>query len=208
MYAENGDAPVRTFSSKDPEDMGIHWDVTGVDADDFSISGGVLTFNDSPNFEDPTDRGYDANDNGDFTDDGDFAPDDNMYQITIRASEMRESGRMDRALSTETHVTVEVTNEPEDGTVTIDLRQPEVGTPIRAKVTDPDLGLANYDWTWYVSTVTNPVDDAENHWAAVTGTTLDQMTTSYTPVWGPCEDSCYRDCCGRGQIPAGRGELY
>ena len=183
MYAENGDAPVRTFSSKDPEDMGIHWDVTGVDADDFSISGGVLTFNDSPNFEDPTDRGYDANDNGDFTDDGDFEPDDNMYQITIRASEMRESGRMDRALSTETHVTVEVTNEPEDGTVTIDLRQPEVGTPIRAKITDPDLGLDNYNWAWYVSTVTNPVPDADNHWAAVvTGTTLDQMTTSYIPV--------------------------
>ena len=181
MYAENADAPVRTFSSKDPEDMGIHWDVTGVDADDFSISGGVLTFNDSPNFEDPTDRGYDANDNGDFTDDGDFAPDDNMYQITIRASEMRESGRMDRALSTETHVTVEVTNEPEDGTVTIDLRQPEVGTAIRAKITDPDLGLDNYDWTWYVSTVTNPVDDVETHWAAVTGTHLDQMTSSYTP---------------------------
>ena len=179
MYAENGDAPVRTFSSKDPEDMGIHWDVTGVDADDFSISGGVLTFNDSPNFEDPTDRGYDANDNGDFTDDGDFAPDDNMYQITIRASEMRESGRMDRALSTETHVTVEVTNEPEDGMVTIDLRQPEVGTPIMASVTDPD-GTNGVTWQWSVSTVTNPVPTADNHWANATGSGSTGAT--YTPT--------------------------
>ena len=51
MYAENGTAPVLTFTSEDPEGMGIHWDVTGVDADDFTISGGVLTFNDPPNFE-------------------------------------------------------------------------------------------------------------------------------------------------------------
>ena len=44
MYAENGDSPVRTFTSEDPEGAGIHWDVTGVDANDFMISGGVLTF--------------------------------------------------------------------------------------------------------------------------------------------------------------------
>ena len=192
-YAENSDVdemPVRTFTSEDPEGAGINWDVTGIDADDFTISGGVLKFKKSPNYEKPTDRMHgalDRNRDGDMadTDEGIDVPamaaPDNMYQITIRASEMRANGYMGRALSTETHVTVEVTNEPEDGTVTIDLRQPEVGTAIRAKITDPDLGLDNYDWTWYVSTVTNPVDDVETHWAAVTGTTLDQMTTSYTP---------------------------
>ena len=181
MYAENGTDPVRTFSSEDPEGAGINWDVTGIDADDFMISGGVLAFKSPPDYENPTDRGFDADDDDGFTEEGDFAPEDRMYQITIRASEMRASGDMGRALSTETHITVEVTNEPEDGMVTIDLRQPEVGTLIRATVTDPDDGLGSYDWTWYVSTVTNPVDDADNHWAAVTGTALNQVTTSYTP---------------------------
>ena len=174
-YAENSDVdemPVRTFTSEDPEGAGINWDVTGIDADDFTISGGVLKFKKSPNYEKPTDRMHGV---------AEMMAADNMYQITIRASEMRDSGDMGRALSTETHVTVEVTNEPEDGMVTIDLRQPEVGTPIRATVTDPDGDRASYNWTWYVSTVTNPVDDADNHWAEVTGTALNQVTTSYTP---------------------------
>ena len=174
-YAENSDVdemPVRTFTSEDPEGAGINWDVTGIDADDFTISGGVLKFKKSPNYEKPTDRA-DADMMGAA---------DNMYQITIRASEMRESGRMDRALSTETDVTVEVTNVNEDGMVTIDLRQPEVGTPIMASVTDPDNpgGLDVVTWQWSVSTVTNPVPTANNHWANATGSGSTGVT--YTPT--------------------------
>ena len=36
-YAENGMDPVRTFTSTDPESAAILWDVTGTDADDFTI---------------------------------------------------------------------------------------------------------------------------------------------------------------------------
>ena len=68
-YAENGEGPVLTFTSTDPEGGGIDWDVTGLDADDFSIdSRGMLTFNSPPNYESPTDRPHDAidrNDDGD-----------------------------------------------------------------------------------------------------------------------------------------------
>ena len=71
-YKENGDGAVRTFTSTDPEwagpeGGGIDWDVTGLDADDFSIDmRGMLTFNSPPNFESPTDRAHDAIDfNGD-----------------------------------------------------------------------------------------------------------------------------------------------
>ena len=68
-YQENGDGPVLTLSSADPEGAGIDWDVTGIDADDFEISsGGVLTFKKSPNYESPTDRPHaaiDVNGNGD-----------------------------------------------------------------------------------------------------------------------------------------------
>ena len=164
MYAENGTDPVRTYSSEDPEGAGINWDVTGIDADYFEISGGVLTFKNPPDYESPMDKVHgilDRNRDGDTTDTAEgidvAASDaDNMYQITIRASEMRESGDMGRALSTETHVTIGVTDVNEGGMVTINLRQPEVGTPIMASVTDPD-GTNRVAWQWSVSTVTNPV---------------------------------------------------
>ena len=126
MYAENGDSPVRTFTSEDPEGMGIYWDVTGTDADDFSISGGVLEFNNPPNFEKPTDRPHgtlDFNEDDDIDDMGEAARDNetgdirstNTYQVTIRASEMRADSYMGRALSTETHVTVMVTDKERAG---------------------------------------------------------------------------------------------
>ena len=57
MYAENGTDPVRTFTSTDPEGAGIDWDVTGLDADSFSIdSRGMLMFNRTPNYEAAGDR--------------------------------------------------------------------------------------------------------------------------------------------------------
>ena len=180
-YAENSDVddmPVRTFTSEDPEGAGINWDVTGIDADDFTISGGVLRFKKSPNFEKPSDRAHgalDRNRDGDTADtaDGIDVPEmmasDNMYQITIRASEMDNNDEMALRLSTETHVTVQVTNVNEDGMVTIDLRQPEDGTPIMASVTDPDGIDGNATWQWSVSTVTNPVPTASNHWASAAG---------------------------------------
>ena len=58
--------------------------------------------------------------------------------ITIRASEMRASGYMGRALSTETDVMVQVTNRNEMGTVTLNRLQPEVATPITAMLDEPD----------------------------------------------------------------------
>ena len=207
MYAENGDTPVQTFSSEDPEGAGIHWDVTGTDADDFSISGGVLTFKNPPNYEKSTDRPHgilDFNGDGDATDMGEAGADNgqgairstNTYQITIRASEMRASGHMGRALSTETHVTVMVTNKNEMATVTMNRIQPEVGTDITAMLDEPDgevtmTGPFDHDgdtntdpeqlgWQWYVSKVTNPVDNADNHWAEATGATPN--TETYTPA--------------------------
>ena len=68
-YAENGTSPVRSFDSTDPEGSAIEWNVRGVDAADFAISSaGVLTFMESPDFENPTDR---AQAEADLNDDGD-----------------------------------------------------------------------------------------------------------------------------------------
>ena len=207
-YAENGTTPVRTFTSEDPEGMGIHWDVTGVDADDFTISGGVLMFSKPPNFEKPTDRVHTALDRNRDGDDDDTANGvdvleataaDNMYRITIRASEMRAGGSTDRALSTETHVTVRVTDKNEDGMVTFNRIQPEVGTEIMATLKDPDGNITltgvGLGWDWYVSKVTNPVANAPNHWAPATGVVVgdETATTTYTPagdnVTGPADDA-------------------
>ena len=60
-YAENGEDPVATFSANDPEGDAITWELEGdegVDNDDFEIGedSGVLTFKESPDFENPTDR--------------------------------------------------------------------------------------------------------------------------------------------------------
>ena len=161
-YTENGTDPVRTFASSDPEGAGIDWDVTGHDADSFSIdSRGVLMFNKSPNYESAGDKGYRLNNDADFCDfyqDGsitltDNSPQDgtcptiddndgrergpnNKYDITIRATE--RSGETNRALSTEKHFTVVVMDANEGGSITLNWLQPEVGTEITAILKDTD----------------------------------------------------------------------
>ena len=69
------------------------------------------------------------------------ATDGDMYQITVRATEKTTSGDDHRALSTETHVTVEVTDVNESGSVTLNRLQPEVGTAIMASLSDPTTRL-------------------------------------------------------------------
>ena len=207
-YAENGTGSVITFTSTDPEGGGIDWDVTGIDADDFAIDPvtGELRFAtpDPPNFEAPTDRltliALDINGNGNTSnDDGSNpcepattadSPSDNCYRIVVRATEQKTSGSDPRALSTETVVVVQVTNVNEDGTVTMDLLQPEVGTPITASVSDPD-GTVGPDsegnattvaWQWFVSKVSNPVATTEGHWIAAAGAGSNAANGTYTPA--------------------------
>ncbi len=121
---------------------------------------------------------------------------DNRYEITVRATEQETEGADVRALSTETHVTIVVTDKEEPGSVTMNRIQPEVGTEITAMLTDPDgdevvtgtVGTApdavTLQWTWYVSKVTNPVEDVESHWIEVGTQPTDRTGTSnvYTPV--------------------------
>ena len=169
-YDENDTDPVITLMSTDPETGDtVDWDVTGTDGDDFTISSsGVLNFKNSPNYEMPMD-GLDADGDGDFTDTGDVAR-DNVYEITVRATERTTPGDpMGRALSTETALIVVVNNVDEDGVVELNLLQPEVATPITAMLMDEDIVDGTITWVWTVSKVTNPDPKTEAHWAAVTG---------------------------------------
>ena len=62
-YAENGAGPVATYTAVDPEGAAVKWSLAAVgdpvedDAGDFSISGGVLSFKKSPNYEAATGGG-------------------------------------------------------------------------------------------------------------------------------------------------------
>ena len=178
-YAENGTGEVRDFDSTDPEGSGIEWSVRGVDAADFEISSaGVLTFMESPDYENPTDRGLNLNPgvNDDFTDDDEFPPIDNNYQITVSATEMSDALPAKR---TDIALTVVVDNADDTGEVTLQWLQPEVATPITATLTDPDGGITGAsEWTWYTSKVADPEVDTDFHWNEV----ADNLVTSGTPA--------------------------
>ena len=190
-YAENGMGPVREFESTDPEGSDIKWNVRGVDAADFEISStGVLTFMESPDYENPTDRAraaIDLNDDTDETDPGEaaIAGENNEYQITVSATEVWDEDNASLpAKRTDMALTVIVENANDPGTVTLQWLQPEVGTPIMATLTDSDGGITNTGWTWYRSKVAGKPDVTDpSHWIEVTPVTAqaNQPTSSYTP---------------------------
>ena len=194
-YAENDTEPVRSFESEDPEGSGIEWNVRGVDAADFEInSAGVLTFKESPDFENATDRAQailDLNDDGNADDPGEAAAvagGDNNYQITVSATEMSDALPAKR---TDIDLTVEVGNVDDPGELTLQWLQPEVGTAIAATLTDPDgeatmtgtIGTGDDEtalgYTWYTSKAADPEVGNLFHWNEIT-TGAD--TASYTPL--------------------------
>ena len=177
-FDENDEGAVRTFMSTDPETGdAVDWDITGTDGDDFRISeSGELTFKMSPDFEKPVD-GLDADNDGGFPDTGDEAR-DNVYRITVRATEQETPGDpTGRALSTNTNVIIVVNNMDEDGMVELNYLEPEVGTEITAMLDDEDVeDTDTLKWEWSVSKVTKPDKDTEAHWAVVAGD-IDNMFT-------------------------------
>ena len=115
-YAENRTGAVETYPATDDEDdkarKAITWTLSGTDAGGFEISAaGVLTFAETPNYEDAADNNT-----------------DNIYQVTVVATD--SSNTMD-----ELEVTVNVTNEDEDGTLTLSNRQPVDGIELTAELT-------------------------------------------------------------------------
>ena len=86
-YQENGTSDLYTYRATDPEGTDVTWHLSGADSSAFTISEtGVLTFNESPDYEDPADD-----------------DDDNVYQVTVVALDEQNN---DRNLE----VTVTVTN--------------------------------------------------------------------------------------------------
>ena len=189
-YPENRTDPVRSFASTDPEGSRIEWNLRGVDAADFEMSStGVLTFRESPDYENPTDRGLNlnpganANQDNDFADDDEFTGDDRMYQITVSATEISNALPAKR---TDMAITVIVGNADDAGELTLQWLQPEVGTPITATLTDQDGSITVTNWTWYRSKVAGLPDVTEpSHWIEVARDLVTvqpvEATSSYTP---------------------------
>ncbi len=154
-YAENGEDPVATFTASDPDaDAGdIEWSVGGVDGGLFEVPGGVLSFKDSPDFEDKKD--------GDESDDaGDQGKGDNKYQIIVKANEGEQA------------VQVTVTDVDELGEVKFDQPQPQATRSLKADgPNDPDGGIDEISWQW------SRGPTAEGPWTEIAGAT----TASRTP---------------------------
>ena len=129
-YEENGTTAVGTYTASggSMSDMAA-LTLMGDDAGDFMINGGMLTFNDAPDFEAPAD-----------------ADGDNTYMVTVMAS---AGGEMDTQ-----DVMVMVTNVDEMGEVTLWAGMdaltmaPQVGDTITGAVMDPDGGVTGETWQW------------------------------------------------------------
>ena len=107
-YPENGQLSVATYTAAGPESARVTWTLVGTDSGDFSITGGVLAFRASPNYESPVDSDR-----------------DNEYRVTVRA---RDSGGNTAARE----VTVRVANVDEDGAVTLSPSTARAGVEITA----------------------------------------------------------------------------
>ena len=68
-YEENGTDAVGTYTASGGGAASISWSLSGDDADDFNISSGELTFNTSPDYEEPAD-----------------ADTNNVYMVTVVAT--------------------------------------------------------------------------------------------------------------------------
>ena len=121
-FAENGTGTVATYTAADPEDDTVLWSLTGADAARFGITGGVLTFTSSPNYEDARDVGG-----------------DNVYNVTVNASDGEAADTHD--------VAVTVTNADEAGTLALSSGQPLVGTALTATLSDLDI-VRSTTWEW------------------------------------------------------------
>ena len=123
-YGEHRSGTVALYTATDPEGDSINWSRSGRDYRRFEIVGGALSFVEQPDYETPVDSGR-----------------NNEYDVTLRADDGKGK--------TGTHdVVVSVTNEDDDGAISLSSDNPLVNSPLTANLDDPD-GVVLVDmWTW------------------------------------------------------------
>ena len=169
-----------TYAATDDEDdqgseTTLKWSLEGADKDMFALcdedDGDVCTnpngvdspanliislrFKENPDFEARADSGG-----------------NNVYNVTVVATDS------DRQTASR-NVAVTLTNVEENGTVTLDRVQPEVGSAITATLSDPDGGVSGVTWQWQSQeTGSRPAPDPDTAWTDIRGAT----SRAYTPV--------------------------
>ena len=129
-YAENRMDAVAMFSATDQDGDAIDWSLGGRDMGDFVItptgdgSSAELSFKKSPNYESPVSDAI-----------GNLAA-QNVYEVDVKATGGSKT------------VMVTVTDEDEDGKVTLTQYQPQVGRALSASVSDPDKPQSDERWQW------------------------------------------------------------
>ena len=176
-------ATLATYTFTDPDREGIDLVLTGTDSEDFTLSsGGVLTFNAVPNFEQPADSGG-----------------NNDYRVTIEAREQGDGTSVGRL-----NVTIDVTNVDEPGVVRTNVEGPRVGQPVRLNVEDEDGGKSVREWKWERGIPNSPCGTVDSptvpNWDLIPGAS----GSSYTPTeadQGHCirATAFYNDRAGTGR---------
>ena len=169
-FAENRQSSdtVHAYEADDPEKETVVWTLEGADRGLFTIAGGELKFNASPDYENPADRGRNRS-----------------YDVTVVASNKRHTARQ--------NVTVTVTDKDEPGTLTFSSQQPQAGTALTARVTDPDAPRS-MSWRWESQDGGNTWDTATGRGArsaTYTPTSADgdnsrnlRVSVTYTDAFG------------------------
>ena len=118
-WPESRTGDVAAYEWHDPARRAAQWSLSGDDAAQFEITGGVLRFVAPRDYESPEDQGA-----------------DNVYDVTVEAT--ADTDTVTR------NITVTVVNEDEPGTVTLSKSQPDVGDSVTATVADPDGDVPQY----------------------------------------------------------------
>ena len=173
-YTENRTDRVAVYSATDPENDTVTWSLAGTDAAAFTITDGVLTLSQTPDYEQPADS--------DTT---------NEYLVTVRAWDGSNYGTLD--------VIVTVTNMDEDGTLGLSSVHPQVGAKLEADLSDPDGSITALGWMWERSptgtsswsTISSATKDAYTPADADLNQYL-RVRTSYTDGEGPGKTAAAR----------------
>ena len=191
-YAENDTEPVVRIYATSPERDEVEFSLEGIDAPDFTINGGVLSFKKSPSFEQASDRmraeveaveddlNTDADETVKAVSEEEAA--DNEYHVTVRSTDVRPAGAKGATPSSTVDVIVSVSNVDEDGTVDISWRQPEVTTELTALASDPDMISGTVTYEWSIPKVSRPTLTNDSHWQDPEGS--GNNSDMFTPAVG------------------------
>ena len=94
------------------------------------------------------------------------------YLVTVHVRDSKDQDDRVNAVTDDTiDITININNIDEDGWIVLSSRQPQIDTPFRATIEDPDGGVTSTIWKWESS-------PNKSTWTVISG----QTSASYTPL--------------------------